>query len=196
MGLGLGVIFKKVNGKVYIIMNNYVVEGVFFFKVLLYDGIDVIVKFVGRDFLMDLVVLEISDKYVIKMVSFGSLFVFRMGEFVIVIGDLFGKDFFCIVIQGIVSGLNRIVLIFILVGELSINVIQIDVVINFGNSGGLFLNIDGKIIGINSMKISESDVEGIGFVILSNDVKLIVEVFFIKGYVECFYIGVSMIDLE
>lgn len=55
-GLGFGVIFKKENGKVYIIMNNYVVEGVFFLKVFLYDGIEVIVKLVGSDLLIDLVV--------------------------------------------------------------------------------------------------------------------------------------------
>ncbi len=94
------------------------------------------------------------------------------------------------------SGLNRTVSISTSAGESSINVIQTDAAINPGNSGGPLLNTDGKIIGINSMKISESDVEGIGFAIPSNDVKPIAEELLTKGQVERPYIGVSMIDLE
>ena len=94
------------------------------------------------------------------------------------------------------SGLNRTVSISTSAGESSINVIQTDAAINPGNSGGPLLNTDGKIIGINSMKISENDVEGIGFAIPSNDVKPIAEELLTKGQVERPYIGVSMIDLE
>ncbi|MVZ92478.1 serine protease [Bacillus velezensis] len=195
-GSGSGVIFKKANGKAYIITNNHVVEGASSLKVSLYDGTDVTAKLVGSDSLTDLAVLEISDKHVTKTASFGSSSALRTGESVIAIGDPLGKDLSRTVTQGIVSGLNRTVSISTSAGESSINVIQTDTAINPGNSGGPLLNTDGKIIGINSMKISESDVEGIGFAIPSNDVKPIAEELLTKGQVERPYIGVSMIDLE
>lgn len=195
-GSGSGVIFKKANGKAYIITNNHVVEGASSLKVSLYDGTDVTAKLVGSDSLTDLAVLEISDKHVTKTASFGSSSALRTGESVIAIGDPLGKDLSRTVTQGIVSGLNRTVSISTSAGESSINVIQTDAAINPGNSGGPLLNTDGKIIGINSMKISESDVEGIGFAIPSNDVKPIAEELLTKGQVERPYIGVSMIDLE
>ncbi|OAL93343.1 serine protease [Bacillus velezensis] len=195
-GSGSGVIFKKANGKAYIITNNHVVEGASSLKVSLYDGTDVTAKLVGSDSLTDLAVLEISDKHVTKTASFGSSSALRTGESVIAIGDPLGKDLSRTVTQGIVSGLNRTVSISTSAGESSINVIQTDAAINPGNSGGPLLNTGGKIIGINSMKISESDVEGIGFAIPSNDVKPIAEELLTKGQVERPYIGVSMIDLE
>lgn len=195
-GSGSGVIFKKANGQAYIITNNHVVEGASSLKVSLYDGTDVTAKLVGSDSLTDLAVLEISDKHVTKTASFGSSSALRTGESVIAIGDPLGKDLSRTVTQGIVSGLNRTVSISTSAGESSINVIQTDAAINPGNSGGPLLNTDGKIIGINSMKISESDVEGIGFAIPSNDVKPIAEELLTKGQVERPYIGVSMIDLE
>ena len=65
-GSGSGVIFKKANGKAYIITNNHVVEGASSLKVSLYDGTDVTAKLVGSDSLTDLAVLEISDKHVTK----------------------------------------------------------------------------------------------------------------------------------
>lgn len=195
-GSGSGVIFKKANGKAYIITNNHVVEGASSLKVSLYDGTDVTAKLVGSDSLTDLAVLEISDKHVTKTASFGSSSALRTGESVIAIGDPLGNDLSRTVTQGIVSGLNRTVSISTSAGESSINVIQTDAAINPGNSGGPLLNTDGKIIGINSMKISESDVEGIGFAIPSNDVKPIAEELLTKGQVERPYIGVSMIDLE
>ncbi len=195
-GSGSGVIFKKVNGKAYIITNNHVVEGASSLKVSLYDGTEVTAKLVGSDSLTDLAVLQISDDHVTKVANFGDSSDLRTGETVIAIGDPLGKDLSRTVTQGIVSGVDRTVSMSTSAGETSINVIQTDAAINPGNSGGPLLNTDGKIVGINSMKISEDDVEGIGFAIPSNDVKPIAEELLSKGQIERPYIGVSMLDLE
>ncbi|MCY8997608.1 serine protease HtrA [Bacillus inaquosorum] len=195
-GSGSGVIFKKENGKAYIITNNHVVEGASSLKVSLYDGTAVSAKLVGSDSLTDLAVLQISDDHVTKVASFGDSSDLRTGETVIAIGDPLGKDLSRTVTQGIVSGVDRTVSMSTSAGQTSINVIQTDAAINPGNSGGPLLNIDGKIVGINSMKISEDDVEGIGFAIPSNDVKPIAEELLSKGQIERPYIGVSMLDLE
>ncbi|MED3386399.1 serine protease HtrA [Bacillus subtilis] len=195
-GSGSGVIFKKENGKAYIITNNHVVEGASSLKVSLYDGTEVTAKLVGSDSLTDLAVLQISDDHVTKVANFGDSSDLRTGETVIAIGDPLGKDLSRTVTQGIVSGMDRTVSMSTSAGETSINVIQTDAAINPGNSGGPLLNTDGKIVGINSMKISEDDVEGIGFAIPSNDVKPIAEELLSKGQIERPYIGVSMLDLE
>ncbi|AUS13525.1 serine protease [Bacillus subtilis] len=195
-GSGSGVIFKKENGKAYIITNNHVVEGASSLKVSLYDGTEVTAKLVGSDSLTDLAVLQISDDHVTKVANFGNSSDLRTGETVIAIGDPLGKDLSRTVTQGIVSGVDRTVSMSTSAGETSINVIQTDAAINPGNSGGPLLNTDGKIVGINSMKISEDDVEGIGFAIPSNDVKPIAEELLSKGQIERPYIGVSMLDLE
>ncbi|WP_340035152.1 serine protease HtrA [Bacillus sp. FSL K6-0993] len=195
-GSGSGVIFKKENGKAYIITNNHVVEGASSLKVSLYDGTEVTAKLVGSDSLTDLAVLQISDDHVTKVANFGDSSDLRTGETVIAIGDPLGKDLSRTVTQGIVSGVDRTVSMTTSAGETSINVIQTDAAINPGNSGGPLLNTDGKIVGINSMKISEDDVEGIGFAIPSNDVKPIAEELLSKGQIERPYIGVSMLDLE
>ncbi|MED3512604.1 serine protease HtrA [Bacillus subtilis] len=195
-GSGSGVIFKKENGKAYIITNNHVVEGASSLKVSLYDGTEVTAKLVGSDSLTDLAVLQISDDHVTKVANFGDSSDLRTGETVIAIGDPLGKDLSRTVTQGIVSGVDRTVSMTTSAGETSINVIQTDAAINPGNSGGPLLDTDGKIVGINSMKISEDDVEGIGFAIPSNDVKPIAEELLSKGQIERPYIGVSMLDLE
>ncbi|MGV2468705.1 serine protease [Bacillus subtilis] len=195
-GSGSGVIFKKENGKAYIITNNHVVEGASSLKVSLYDGTEVTAKLVGSDSLTDLAVLQISDDHVTKVANFGDSSDLRTGETVIAIGDPLGKDLSRTVTQGIVSGVDRTVSMSTSAGETSINVIQTDAAINPGNSGGPLLNTDSKIVGINSMKISEDDVEGIGFAIPSNDVKPIAEELLSKGQIERPYIGVSMLDLE
>ncbi|PJY98983.1 S1C family serine protease [Bacillus vallismortis] len=195
-GSGSGVMFKKENGKAYIITNNHVVEGASSLKVSLYDGTEATAKLVGSDSLTDLAVLQISDDHVTKVASFGDSSDLRTGETVIAIGDPLGKDLSRTVTQGIVSGVDRTVSMSTSAGQTSINVIQTDAAINPGNSGGPLLNTDGKIVGINSMKISEDDVEGIGFAIPSNDVKPIAEELLSKGQIERPYIGVSMLDLE
>lgn len=195
-GSGSGVIFKKENGKAYIITNNHVVEGASSLKVSLYDGTEATAKLVGSDSLTDLAVLQISDDHVTKVASFGDSSDLRTGETVIAIGDPLGKDLSRTVTQGIVSGVDRTVSMSTSAGQTSINVIQTDAAINPGNSGGPLLSTSGKIVGINSMKISEDDVEGIGFAIPSNDVKPIAEELLSKGQIERPYIGVSMLDLE
>ncbi|NTU27977.1 serine protease [Bacillus tequilensis] len=195
-GSGSGVIFKKENGKAYIITNNHVVEGASSLKVSLYDGTEVTAKLVGSDSLTDLAVLQISDNHVTKVANFGNSSDLRTGQTVIAIGDPLGKDLSRTVTQGIVSGVDRTVSMSTSAGQTSINVIQTDAAINPGNSGGPLLNTDGKIVGINSMKISEDNVEGIGFAIPSNDVKPIAEELLSKGQIERPYIGVSMLDLE
>ncbi|MCY8572071.1 trypsin-like peptidase domain-containing protein [Bacillus haynesii] len=195
-GTGSGVIYKKANGKAYIITNNHVVEGASKLTVSLSNGKEVEGKLLGSDSLTDLAVVEISADHVEKVASFGDSSSLKAGESVIAIGNPLGKDLSRTVTQGIISGVDRTVSVDTSAGQTEMNVIQTDAAINPGNSGGALLNTKGEVIGINSMKISESGVEGIGFAIPSNDVKPIAEELMSKGKIERPYIGIGMMDLE
>lgn len=150
----------------------------------------------GGDSLTDLAVVEISADHVEKVASFGDSSSLKAGESVIAIGNPLGKDLSRTVTQGIISGVDRTVSVDTSAGQTEMNVIQTDAAINPGNSGGALLNTKGEVIGINSMKISESGVEGIGFAIPSNDVKPIAEELMSKGKIERPFIGIGMMDLE
>lgn len=195
-GTGSGVIYKKANGKAYIITNNHVVEGASKLTVSLSNGKEVEGKLLGSDSLTDLAVVEISADHVEKVASFGDSSSLKAGESVIAIGNPLGKDLSRTVTQGIISGVDRTVSVDTSAGQTEMNVIQTDAAINPGNSGGALLNTKGEVIGINSMKISESGVEGIGFAIPSNDVKPIAEELMSKGKIERPFIGIGMMDLE
>ena len=153
-------------------------------------------KLLGSDSLTDLAVVEISADHVEKVASFGDSSSLKAGESVIAIGNPLGKDLSRTVTQGIISGVDRTVSVDTSAGQTEMNVIQTDAAINPGNSGGALLNTKGEVIGINSMKISESGVEGIGFAIPSNDVKPIAEELMSKGKIERPFIGIGMMDLE
>ncbi|WP_214482825.1 S1C family serine protease [Bacillus sp. SM2101] len=170
-GTGSGVIYKKDNGKAYVVTNHHVIEGANAVEVSLADGTRVPATILGSDIWTDLAVLEIDGEHVTTVAEFGDSDQINLGEPVIAIGNPLGLEFSGSVTQGIVSGLNRSV-------PMDINgdgtydwnseVLQTDAAINPGNSGGALVNIDGQVIGINSMKIAEQAVEGIGFSIPSN----------------------------
>ena len=195
-GTGSGVIFKKDGKKAYIITNNHVVEGANKLKVTLYDGKTKDAKLVGSDVMTDLADVEINADGIDKVASFGDSSKLRAGDKVIAIGNPLGAQFSGTVTEGIISGLDRTVEANTSSGTVEMNVLQTDAAINPGNSGGPLINTDGQVIGINSLKISESGVESLGFAIPSNDVKPIVDELLKNGKVERPYLGVQMIDLE
>ncbi|WP_353854605.1 trypsin-like peptidase domain-containing protein [Bacillus sp. Bos-x628] len=195
-GTGSGVVFKKDGNKAYIITNNHVVEGANKLKVTLYDGKTKDAKLVGSDVMTDLAVVEINADGIDKVASFGDSSKLRAGDKVIAIGNPLGSQFSGTVTEGIISGVDRTVEANTSSGTVEMNVLQTDAAINPGNSGGPLINTKGQVIGINSLKISESGVESLGFAIPSNDVKPIVDELLKNGKVERPYLGVQMIDLE
>lgn len=195
-GTGSGVIFKKQNGKAYIVTNNHVIEGAQKIEVSLYNGEKTTATLIGADALTDLAVLEINDKNVSTVLEFGDSSVLRPGDQVLAIGNPLGLDFSRSVTQGIVSATDRSITVTTSAGDWDLNVIQTDAAINPGNSGGALINTAGQVMGINSLKISESGVEGLGFAIPSNDLVPIINEIIEKGKVERPYLGVSLASLD
>lgn len=194
-GTGSGVIFQKNNDIAYIVTNNHVVEGASKLEVSLYNGEKVSAEIVGTDALTDLAVLKIDSKYVEATAQFGDSSTLRPGDQVYAIGNPLGLDFSRTVTQGIVSAIDRSIDVSTSAGSWEANVIQTDAAINPGNSGGALINPEGLVIGINSLKIAESGVEGLGFAIPSNDFIPIVNELIENGKVERPYLGIGLADL-
>ncbi|MDX8288735.1 trypsin-like peptidase domain-containing protein [Metabacillus indicus] len=195
-GTGSGVIFKKDGNTAYIITNNHVIEGASSIEITYSDGEKSEAELVGADPLTDTAVLKIDSKYAKAVAQFGDSGKLRAGERVVAIGNPLGLDFSRTVTEGIISGTDRTVPIETSEGNWDLSVIQTDAAINPGNSGGPLLNMSGQVIGINSLKITQDGVEGIGFAIPSNDLQPIVDELLEKGKVDRPFLGVGLIDLS
>lgn len=197
---GSGVIYKKDGDKAYIVTNNHVVEGSQALEVILNDGTTVKGKLLGTDTYTDLAVIEIPSEKVTDVAEFGDSNDIKIGEPALAIGSPLGSDYANSVTQGIISAVNRTISNRNGNDITQINAIQTDAAINPGNSGGPLINVAGQVIGINSIKIAQSNsnisVEGMGFAIPSNDVVRIINQLEKNGKVARPYLGVSMIDLE
>lgn len=198
-GTGSGVIYKKEDGKAYIVTNHHVVEGATELEVTLPEGTKVPAKLRGSDIWTDLAVIEIDAKDVKTVAEFGDSDALKIGEPVIAIGNPLGAMFSGSVTQGIVSGLERTIPVDINqdgVVDWNAEVIQTDAAINPGNSGGALVNLAGQVVGINSMKIAEQAVEGIGLSIPINFVGPIVEDLVLHGEVKRPYMGIELESVD
>lgn len=146
-------------------------------------------KIVGKDSQTDLAVLKI-DKTGLTAAEFGDSDQAVVGEFVMAVGSPLGLD--TTVTQGIVSAVNREVES----DGTKYTCIQTDAAINSGNSGGALVNSEGKVIGINTLKLSGSGVEGIGFAIPINSTLDVTDQLINHNKVLRPYIGISGINLD
>lgn len=196
---GSGVVYKVDGDTAYVVTNNHVIDGADAINIIMADGTQVEAELVGTDPWTDLAVLKISSDVVSTVAEFGDSDSLTVGEPAIAIGSPLGSDYATTVTQGIISGLNRSVSVDIdgdSTYDWVANVIQTDAAINPGNSGGALLNAAGQVIGINSMKVSDSSVEGMGFAIPANDVQTIIAELEANGQVIRPELGVSMVDLN
>ena len=154
-----------------IVTNNHVIAGASKIVVSLADGSQYEAKLLGADTRTDLALLKIEAKN-LTAVTFGDSDQLKVGEMAIAIGNPGGEEFARSVTCGVISGLNRLL---VTSEGLPFRLIQTDAAINPGNSGGALVNARGEVIGINTVKISNTNFEGMGFAIPSNMVTQIVK---------------------
>lgn len=197
-GSGSGVIYKVEGDTAFIVTNNHVIEGAKQLEVTMQDGSKEEAQLVGSDVWTDLAVISISAKDVKTVATFGNSDVLKQGETVIAIGNPLGLEFYGSVTTGVVSGKDRSVPVDLngdKVADWQQEVLQTDAAINPGNSGGALVNLAGELIGINSMKISESSVEGLGFSIPINSAIPIIQELEKNGEMKRPTMGISLVDL-
>lgn len=165
-GIGSGFI---INEDGYILTNYHVIEGAKEVSVTLSDNTTVSAKVVNYDANQDVAMLKITDENVKvpAVAELGDSNALQQGEEVIAIGTPLSADLSQTVTNGIVSALNRNVET---ESGVVLNLIQTNASINPGNSGGPLVNTKGQVVGINTMKMSGENTEGIGFAIPINDI--------------------------
>lgn len=196
--LGSGVIFKKEDGKAYIMTNHHVVEGASDLEIVTVEGETHKAKLVGKDRVSDIAVMSVEDdKGIGPIAEIGDSSKLQRGQTVLAIGNPLGLG--GTLTSGIVSYTDRILPVSINqdgVYDWEQNVIQTDAAINEGNSGGALVDLNGKVVGINTMKISDTGVEGLGFAIPMNEVMKTVDSLLVNGKVSRPYLGVYTVDLS
>jgi serine protease Do len=156
-------------------------------EVFLPDGKQAQAKFIGGDDENDLAVIKVNLTN-LPVAELGDSSKLEVGEPAVAIGNPLGMEFAGSVTVGVISALNRQVE----TEDKTLNLIQTDAAINPGNSGGALVNSKGQVIGINTVKISETGVEGLGFAIPVNDAKPVVQQLVKYGYVKGRpFIGIS-----
>ncbi len=166
-GIGSGVI---ISSEGLIVTNNHVISNANDIKVILSDGRKFDARLVNRDAEYDLAILKIEGKN-LPYAEFADSSTLKVGQLAVAIGNPLGQEYAGTVTAGIISGLDRE---FKNQGK-TLKLIQTDAAINPGNSGGALVNTEGKVIGINTLKVAETKVEGMGFAIPSSEVKTIID---------------------
>lgn len=192
-GEGSGIIYST-DG--YIITNYHVVEQAINnttanVSVILSTGDKLEAKVVGGDSITDIAVIKV-EKTGLTAAEFGDSDAIEVGELAVAIGNPLGQEFAGSVTVGYISALNRT----ITSGGTTYNLIQTDAAINSGNSGGPLVSSGGKVIGINTAKISATGVEGMGFSIPINEVLPIVEELITNKKIARPYIGITGVSLD
>ncbi|HEV8638214.1 MAG TPA: trypsin-like peptidase domain-containing protein [Chloroflexota bacterium] len=193
-GVGSGAIFDP---RGYIVTNNHVVEGGQQIKVVLPDGRDFDAKLIGRDPQSDLAVIKIDGQN-LPVARLGDSDKLKVGEWVVAIGNALGLEGGPTVTAGVVSAVKRTVVLPGGTGSIE-GTIQTDTAINPGNSGGPLINLNGEIVGINTMVAGQVtpdyQAQGIGFAIAINNAKPIIDELIASGRVTRPWLGVTAMTL-
>ncbi len=185
-GLGSGVI---ISADGYIVTNNHVIDGADTVTVALSDGRELTAKVVGRDPLSDIAVVKVDAKD-LPAITFADSTKVEVGDRVLAIGNPFGIGE--TVTSGIISAKGRQVGILADVKGFE-NFIQTDAAINPGNSGGALVDVEGRLIGINSAILSHNGgFQGVGFAVPTEMVGSIASNLVENGKVVRGYLGVNI----
>lgn len=201
---GTGFVYKKDKDVSYILTNAHVINNADEVYVTFTNGLNEKVEVIGSNSTADIAVLSIPSSKVISYAEIGSSEKSKLGDTVFTVGAPLDSAYSWTVTRGILSGKDRLV-------EVSdnssssrssysdsymMNVLQTDAAINSGNSGGPLSNGNGEVIGITSLKLVSSGVEGMGFAIPIETALKYAEKIINKEEIITPYIGISMLNIN
>ncbi|MFC2041614.1 S1C family serine protease [Chloroflexota bacterium] len=170
----------------YVVTNNHVVEGAKSVTITLDDGRTFPAETVRTDYLSDLAVVKINAQN-LPAAKIGDSSILKVGDWLVAIGNSLGQGIRAT--QGIVS--RKDVSIEVGQGQTLYGLIETDAAINPGNSGGPLVNVAGEVIGINSVKRIQVEVEGVGYAIGTNEAMPIIQQLINAGFVVRPFLGVQ-----
>ena len=197
---GSGFVYSKDSKYGYILTNSHVVSGATTVQGVLSNNNTVELKVLGTDSYTDLAVLRMDAKDVLGVASIGKSSNVKVGNTVFTVGSPMGSNYSGTVTKGILSGKDRLIETSSSTDSYTtesyiVKVMQTDAAISPGNSGGPLVDLAGDVIGINSLKLVDSSVEGMGFAIPIEDAMSYVDTLAQGKKVERPILGVQILDL-
>ena len=192
---GTGFVYKTDDKYGYILTNNHVISGSKKIEVTNTENVTVEAKLLGSDEYADLAVLRVDKSFVLQVATLGDSTTSEIGDTVFAVGTPVDVKYAGSVTKGIISGKNRMVNVTLDDGgAFMMEVIQTNTAINPGNSGGPLVNINGEVIGINTLKLVEDEIEGMGFAIPIEMATSVLDRLENGEKIERPLLGVSMVD--
>lgn len=199
LSTGTGFIYDKDDKYGYVLTNAHVVTSGSVIQATLSNDKEVILKLLGSDDYTDLAVLQMDVKDVLKVASIGTSSNSNIGNTVFTVGSPMGATYAGTVTKGILSGKDRLIATSTSTSYSSetyiVKVLQTDAAISPGNSGGPLVNLAGDVIGITSLKLVNSSVEGMGFAIPIEDAMNYVDALEQGKKIQRPMMGVQILDL-
>ncbi len=201
---GTGFVYKVDGSTAYVMTNNHVVGEGDSARVIFSDGTSAETKILGGDTYADIAVLSVSASSIKQVATIGDTESLRLGDTTFAVGAPLGDTYSGTVTKGILSGKDRLVEVSLsgTTSDYYMKVLQTDAALNPGNSGGPLCNINGEVIGVNSLKLTQENsatstysVEGMGFAIPIEDALYYAEIIEKGDSVKRPYIGISMLDI-
>lgn len=194
---GSGFVYKIDDKYGYIMTNEHVVSGASSLSVVMTNEKEVTATKLGGDEYLDIAVLRIPVKEVLKVATIGSTENLKLGDTIFTIGSPVGEEYYNTVTSGIISGIDRLVTVSVeSQADWIMKVSQVDAAINPGNSGGPLMNSNGEVIGVNSMKLVDNSIEGMGFSIKIEDAMAHVEELENSKEIERPMLGISLLNVS
>lgn len=165
---GTGFIYKKDSNYGYVMTNQHVVANADKVQLVLSNDDEIEAEILSGDEYLDIAVMRISKDKVPQVATIGNSETMKIGDTIFTVGSPMGYEYRGTVTSGILSGKDRMVSVSLSNSSSSdwvMKVLQIDAAINPGNSGGPLVNASGEVIGVNSMKLVQDEIEGMGFAI-------------------------------
>ena len=191
-----GFVYKKENDKGYIMTNHHVIESGNLIKVINIEGQSVEATILGSDEYADIAVLSIDDDAVLQVAEIGDSTKLELGDTLFTVGSPLGSEYMGTVTKGILSGKDRTITVNVSNSSFMMEVLQTDAAINPGNSGGPLVNINGEVVGVNSLKLVEDEIEGMGFAIPIEMAMSSAEKFEKGEKISRPLLGVSLVDVD
>jgi len=195
-GTGSGFVYKTDSKYGYIMTNQHVVEAASKLKVKLTKGEKVDATLLSGDDYLDIAVVRVPLSAVVSVAEMGKTKDLKLGDSIFTIGSPVGEEYFNTITSGIVSGLNRQVTVSVKSSnDWVMDVLQVDAAINPGNSGGPLLNSNGQVIGVNSLKLVDNQIEGMGFAIKIEDAMAHIDILEKGKTIERPLLGIELVNV-
>lgn len=173
--VGTGVIVKQDGNDVYVVTNYHLIEDLPSVYLSLDNYQRIACDLVGQDIIRDVAVLRFESAYDVSPITIGDSELLKAGEFVVAVGSPLSSDYRGSLSFGIVSSSKRTLDLTVDDRSYFISMIQSDVTLNSGNSGGPLVNMAGELVGINTLSVSVSDAQGLSFALPSHELIHIID---------------------